>query len=207
VEQLDTLLKKHPTQREVIVPQLEALMAKAPLKNMVFTIPSAGSTNRNYAAIWFVQVTKLGKGMASFDLGATRMGLVVNEFGQRIRLSEASNKPHVGSLTITGDSEHGVHLENQGDGYPPFLTRSMGAVGVFIANDEQKLVATHSMLPLGDGTIHRFAGKVELWDRIFEGEGDEANRLTFLVRSNSYYYLRGKGSVTTKDGKQENFGK
>jgi len=63
----------------------------------------------------------------------------------------------------------------------------------------------------GDYCIHRFAGRVQLnvGDGIytFISEENKINRLTFvLMPAIGYVYLRGKGKIILKDGKEINLG-
>lgn len=64
--------------------------------------------------------------------------------------------------------------------------------------------------PFGDGSVHRFAGKIELGRGNYTfiiGEGDKLNRLTFaLIKDVGYVYLRGKGRVLLKNGKEIKLG-
>jgi hypothetical protein len=64
-------------------------------------------------------------------------------------------------------------------------------------------------IPWGKDSIHRFVGKVEIKGTgyTFIGEGDESHRLTFaLVDGVGYVYLRGKGKVIGKEGKEIKLG-
>ena len=69
------------------------------------------------------------------------------------------------------------------------------------------LTILKSNVPTADGSIHRFAGSVDLGSRTFIGEGDIANRLTFVyVAGVGYVYLRGKGKVRLPGGPVREFG-
>ncbi len=62
----------------------------------------------------------------------------------------------------------------------------------------------------GEDSIHRINGKLTVgignYDSIV-GEGDKLNRLTFcLLKDSGYVYLRGKGKVISKDGRDIKLG-
>jgi hypothetical protein len=65
-------------------------------------------------------------------------------------------------------------------------------------------------LQYGPGSIHRFDGAVRQGAGdvvIFRGEGDRANRLTFgVVPGVGYVYLRGKGTLVLKSGREIRLG-
>ncbi|HUT35096.1 MAG TPA: hypothetical protein VNE39_16515 [Planctomycetota bacterium] len=95
----------------------------------------------------------------------------------RLTLTETPTAPDSFSMNTT---------ENPGDTFPYFL-----GSGAYIE---------------GPGSIHRFAGKVRYKGHTFNGEGDEQNRLTFLLTNEGYIYLRGKGLVTLADGEEVKLG-
>ena len=63
-------------------------------------------------------------------------------------------------------------------------------------------------MPLGDGSIHRYAGNFVLFKHYtFFGEGGPSNRLTFcLLKKKGFVYMRGKGRVILKDGRKIELG-
>ena len=125
---------------------------------------------------------------------------------QYIQYDKKTVKKFVGSLTIQDSSEYGVLIEFNGDNYPPFITNSSGGVGVFIGDHLNKKIATHSMLPMGEGSVHRFKGEIKLFGHTFNGEGDERNRLTFVLTKDGYIYVRGKGKIVLRNGKEVKLG-
>ncbi len=54
---------------------------------------------------------------------------------------------------------------------------------------------------MGKGSIHRIDGKVKHGGYTFIGEGDQYNRLTFVLLNQGYIYVRGIGRVITPTGK------
>ena len=56
------------------------------------------------------------------------------------------------------------------------------------------------------GRLHRYAGKINCAGYAFVGEGDEKNRLTFVVLERSYVYVRGKGRVILPNGQEIKLG-
>jgi len=75
--------------------------------------------------------------------------------------------------------------------------------------DGQGVIIYRGYLSLISGTIHRFVGKIPLLIEgyTFIGEGDKLHRLTFGVIENvGYVYLRGKGRVILKNGKEIKLG-
>ena len=60
--------------------------------------------------------------------------------------------------------------------------------------------------PMGIESIHRYKGEFYFKGYTFIGEGDKDERLTFCILDVGYVYLRGKGIVRTKDGKERRFG-
>jgi hypothetical protein len=61
--------------------------------------------------------------------------------------------------------------------------------------------------PLANGSIHRFDGRVRMGDYVFINRGGPTNRLTFgLLKGKGYVYLRGKGVVVLKEGKEVELG-
>lgn len=64
-----------------------------------------------------------------------------------------------------------------------------------------------SSIPFGEKSIHRFNGTVKLNGYTFINEGSKLNRLTFAVLKNTgYTYIRGKGRVLMKDGREIKLG-
>ena len=69
-------------------------------------------------------------------------------------------------------------------------------------------------LPLGDGSVHRFAGSGTVQFKTqagtvytFISEGDSLHRLTFiLTQEHGYVYLRGKGRVAPEGGTEVKLG-
>jgi len=76
------------------------------------------------------------------------------------------------------------------------------SAGAEFPGDTDGLNATLYGPNYGDGSILRFTGTaIKINDYIFEGDGDELNRLTFyVIKDLGYVYLRGKGNVTTPKG-------
>jgi hypothetical protein len=58
----------------------------------------------------------------------------------------------------------------------------------------------------GEGSVHRFEGKIVFDNYTFIGEGDISDRLTFILLKEGYVYVRGKGTITDPEGKQMRFG-
>jgi hypothetical protein len=74
------------------------------------------------------------------------------------------------------------------------------------ANLQVDLRTGFPMFPIEVGTVHRFEGSVILAGYTFENEGDTTHRLTFaIVEDVGYVYLRGKGKVRQKDGRELRF--
>ena len=66
-------------------------------------------------------------------------------------------------------------------------------------------------IPFAPSSIHRFVGKVnlEIDGQVYSfiGEGDKLHRLTFgVIKNIGYVYLRGKGRVILKNGKEVKLG-
>lgn len=97
-----------------------------------------------------------------------------------------------GRVTMTGIGKEGV-ANVEGD-----LELTVGVSGGQVGLS----------MPWGKDSIHRFVGKVEITPKYtFIGEGDDSHRLTFgLLEGVGYVYLRGKGRVVSKQGKEVKLG-
>lgn len=211
VSELEQSLEKNPNNYMEIVPQIEkAIISRITTgKKTQFLLSDIKPKAHNYEGVWFVEGTRIIDETVSFDMAGTRWMLTKHgpsTMQQYIQYAEKTVKEFTGSLTIHVSSEYGAILEYKGDNYPPFINNSSGGVGVFIGDKLNKKVATYSMLPMGDGSIHRFKEKVNLFGYTFNGEGDEKSRLTFVLTKNGYLYVRGKGKIILKDGQEVKLG-
>lgn len=128
---------------------------------------------------------------------------------KRFSIKEIVPKPRsvTGSLSISenGPSEFLYFTE-----YPQ--DRTTFATGSFATIESNvKDVLSSKAVPLGDGSIHRFAGgrqkTLKVANYTFVNEGKEHHRLTFcLLKGQGYVYLRGKGLVIAPDGKETKLG-
>jgi hypothetical protein len=98
-----------------------------------------------------------------------------------------------GSMTLvqTGKGSLNVQMEFPGDAMP---------------------IVNNQPFAFGNFCLHRFKGRVELDMKgdiyTFISEDDKSNRLTFvMVPGVGYVYLRGKGRVTLKDGREVELGR
>jgi hypothetical protein len=67
-------------------------------------------------------------------------------------------------------------------------------------------VGNYSINIWTQGRLHRYDGKINCAGYTFVGEGDEKNRLTFVVLERSYVYIRGKGRVILPNGQEIKLG-
>jgi hypothetical protein len=128
---------------------------------------------------------------------------------ERFSIKEIVPKPGgvTGSLSISenGPSEFLYFTE-----YPQ--DRTTFATGSFATIESNvKDVLSSKAVPLGDGSIYRFAGgqqkTIKVTNYTFVNEGKEHHRLTFcLLKGQGYVYLRGKGVVIAPDGKETKLG-
>ena len=93
-----------------------------------------------------------------------------------------------------------LRTEFPGDKIPMFLSPHP-ALGIMLK----------PVIMFTPGSIHRFVGKVnlEIDGQIYSfiGEGDKLHRLTFgIIKNIGYVYLRGKGRVILKNGKEVKLG-
>lgn len=98
------------------------------------------------------------------------------------------------SLTLTG------HWKQQG----PMRFYDRNVVAEFPGDNPLFGIWGSDLIPArGNGSVHRFDGELKMFGYTFIGEGDSLNRLTFAVLDGvGYVYLRGKGRVLAKDGKE-----
>lgn len=109
-------------------------------------------------------------------------------------ISEIQSEGISGSLTLKGtglSSIISMKMEFPNDAIPV----SMGSMSM------------GRSIPFGENSIHRFIGTIEIYGYTFHSEGSKLNRLTFAVLQDiGYTYIRGKGKVVMKDGKEITFG-
>jgi len=109
--------------------------------------------------------------------------------GNRFSIKEITSQPGPNCVT-------GLEQNNSGEVFA-FSDFNRARLGIINGNPNL----------FGDSSIHRFKGKVEIQGYTFIGEGDKFNRLTFcVIKDIGYVYLRGKGKVLLKDGKEASLG-
>jgi hypothetical protein len=121
-------------------------------------------------------------------------------FGQRYSITKIVPKKGTNSASLTLEGGlASILIEFAGDA-PPFGPSNLsGPARVHMTVYEEEL--------LGNESIHRFVSAVKLFGYTFVGEGDEINRLTFsLIENKGYVYVRGKGRVISKEGKEVRLG-
>lgn len=118
-----------------------------------------------------------------------------------IKSKGVGNRFIIKEMTVGAGSSGSVTLQ---EAAPGLMMLSMEFPG-----DSTPVSMGGSNIPLGDGSIHRFVGKVELdaEGNTVIGEGDKLNRLSFcLIKDIGYVYLRGKGKVLLKNKKEVTIG-
>ena len=206
--EVSVLLEKYPENKDIIIPRLEKLIVLRIKKDTtnVFRIPGVIKPDTDYRATWFVEATLVVDKVSSVNIAGTRFLIsprALKNVSLKLILDKGDNTKLVGSLTLLASPKPRVLLEYKGDSYPPFVTGSSGGVELFVGNvdtKDTKKNLTHGKIPFGEESIHRFSGEINLGDYTFSGEADDSNRLTFVVLGNDYYYVRGKGTVMTKNG-------
>jgi hypothetical protein len=102
------------------------------------------------------------------------------------------------SLTLTG------YWKQQG----PMRFYDRNVLAEFPGDNPLFGISGSDIIPaMGNGSVHRFDGELKMFGYTFIGEGDRLNRLTFAILDGvGYVYLRGKGRVLAKDGKEYKLG-
>lgn len=106
-------------------------------------------------------------------------------------------------------SKNRYAFEFPGDGLPMGFSQYEGEPGSLAAQRSLQEAQDRVIMRLyGDDNINRFDGEVKLYEYYpffdgytFIGEGDKFHRLTFaIIKGVGYVYLRGKGSIISKNG-------
>jgi hypothetical protein len=183
--QLEKLMDKYPDERDKIIPKLE--------ETIVADIKSKGIEKRFFIA----KIKPKGMKLAGRFSMKARPSQITSASARILDLVP-DDKGHLLAQKCSGPFVLGdilIETEFEEDTF-------------FVSADEafEQGSADFSTLIYGQGSIHRFDGKVKRDGYTFLGEGQKFDRLTFVLIDQGYVYVRGKGRVISPEGKEAKLG-